>query len=380
MQKRTIFFGLILSCILLVFFFGCIKPQREIKIGAILSLSGPTATYGDACLKGIKLALEEINSTGIKGKRLEIVVEDNRGEESIAPQLLNKLSDRDKVLAILGPLESSTSLAVASLAQTAKIPLLTPTATNPKVTEVGDYISRICYIDPFQGEVMANFAYKSLKIKNAAVIFDSQSEYSQGLANFFIKKFKGFGGNIIFQDSYREGEINFTRQIEGLKRAKPEAIFMPGYYTEVGLFLKQAKEKGLSSVMLGGDGWDSPKLFEIAGQVLESKEGSYICSHFSIDDPDTQVQIFVKKFKGKYDETPNAMAALGYDAAMVLADAIRRALGMNREAIKEAINSTYRFPGVTGLISLDEKRNAVKSGIVLKAEKNRFVFLEKINP
>lgn len=376
-MKKTVLLLVILPLLLAT---TCTRAPREIPVGVILPLTGTTAGYGESCLQGIKMAVEDINVKGIKGQRIALRIEDNQGEDDLAAQAATRLIKQSKVVAILGPTESSSALEAARVAQKLGVPLLTPSATNPGVTEVGNYISRICYVDPFQGEVMANFAFRSLGLRKAAVVIDSSMDYSRGLAEFFTRKFEKSGGTIVSREYYNEGATTFTDLIAALLKAKPEIVFIPGYYSEVGLFLQAAQDAGLKSVFLGGDGWDSPQLFELAGKALSVPNRCYICSHFSPEDPDTMVQTFDRRYRAKYDDTPDASGALGYDATMVLADAFRRALGINREAVRDAINSTYHFPGVTGLISLDEKRNAVKSAVVLKSQGGRFVFLEKINP
>jgi branched-chain amino acid transport system substrate-binding protein len=290
------------------------------------------------------------------------------------------------VVALLGEIASSNSLAAAPVAQSSRIPMVSPGSTNPKVTEVGDYIFRVCFIDPFQGQVMAKFAYHTLKVKKVAVLRDIKSDYSVGLANFFVEAFKSMGGEIIGDESYSAGDKDFTAQLTSLKATNPEALFVPGYYTEVGLIARQARKLGIKVSLLGGDGWDSSKLWEIGGEALN---GCYYSNHYSVDDPSPILQKFVADYKAKYghtaDSIPDAMAALGYDAALVLADAMKRAQSFRPDSIKMALAQTKGFMGVTGNTTLDEKRNAVKPAVVLEvvvdAKGNgKNVFKETVSP
>jgi branched-chain amino acid transport system substrate-binding protein len=245
------------------------------------------------------------------------------------------------------------------------------------VTKKGDYIFRICFIDPFQGETMARFAYHSLGVKRAAVLKDIKNDYSVGLAEFFIQTFTGLGGEIVANESYSEGDIEFRAQITSIKTQNPDAVFIPGYYTEVGLIARQARELGITVPLLGGDGWDSPETVKIGGEAVN---GCYFSNHYAADDTSQVVQEFIRKFRARYNEIPDAMAVLGYDAAYILADAIRRAGATDRAKIRDALATTENFPGVSGMITIDEQRNARKKIVVLKIENGQVRFYEGISP
>ncbi len=355
------------------------KSDDVIRVGAVFAMTGPIATYGQESVNGINLALKKINAESIKGKRIELIVEDNKGEPAESANAVRKLIDIDKVDVILGAVASSNTLAGAPIAQNQKVPLITPASTNEKVTQTGDFISRTCFTDNFQGVVMAKFAASTLQKKNAAIIIDNASDYSKGLASVFKDEFKKLGGTIIDQNfTYTQKDTDFRSLLRRVKRANPDVIFLPGYYTEVGLMLKQAKQMGINTPFLGGDGWDSPKLQELAGP--EGVKGNYISSHFSADDKDEKVQAFVKDYVDNFGAKPGAMAALGHDGMLVLADALKRAENFNAESIKMAINSTKGFVGVTGSITIDENRNARKSAVVLETKPSGMSFKQKVSP
>lgn len=353
--------------------------HADIVIGAVFPMTGPIATYGQESVNGINLALKTINAQKIKEKSIVIKVEDNKGEPSDSATAVKKLIDVDNVHVIIGSVASSNTLAGAPIAQGAGVPLMTPASTNEKVTMTGEFVSRTCFTDNFQGVVMAKFAKETLKKANAAIIVDNASDYSKGLSKVFTEKFKELGGTIIDTEfTYNQGDKDFRSLINKVKRANPDVVFLPGYYTEVGLLLKQAKSMGLNVPFLGGDGWDSPKLQELAG--AEGVQGNYISSHFSPDDQDPNVQKFVKEYVATYGQKPGAMAALGYDGMFVLADALKRSASLTHSDIKAAINSTKDFLGITGMITIDQNRNARKSAVVLKTTPAGMVFEQKVNP
>ncbi len=361
--------------------------DKEILIGHYGSLTGATATFGQSAQKGIDMAIEAINTSGgVLGKKLRVITEDDQGNPIEAQTAVTKLINKDRVVAVLGEIASSNSLAAAPVAQQNRIPMISPGSTNPKVTAVGDYIFRVCFIDPFQGLVMAKFAANTLKLKNVAVLRDIKSDYSVGLANFFVENFTKMGGTIVTDISYSQGDKDFTAQLTAIKAKNPDGIFVPGYYTEVGLLARQARKLGIKVTLLGGDGWDSSKLWEIGGDALN---GCYYSNHYSVDDPSPILQKFVTDYKAKYkgtsDSIPDAMAALGYDAALVLADAMKRANSSRPDSVREALAQTKGFMGVTGNTTLDSNRNAVKPAVVLEvvvdAKGNgKNVFKETVSP
>ena len=355
--------------------------DNEIRVGAVFPMTGPIATYGQESINGIKLALAKIDlQQGVKGKKIRLIVEDNKGEPAETANAVRKLIDVDKVHVLLGSVASSNTLAGAPIAQAAKVPMITPASTNEAVTKKGEFISRTCFTDNFQGVVMAKFAYESLQKKKAAIIIDVASDYSQGLAKVFDEKFKQLGGSVVSGNySYTQGDKDFRSLLRRVKRANPDVIFVPGYYTEVGVMLQQARQMGITLPILGGDGWDSPKLQELAGS--DGIEGNYISSHFSPDDTTPIVSNFVKEYKNTFSgEVPGSMAALAYDSVMVLDDALKRASDFSRTTINQAIITTKNFPGITGMITIDANRNALKPAVVLKTTSKGMVFKQKVAP
>lgn len=349
-----------------------------ILIGYYGDLSGRTSSFGQSTKNGVEMAADEINKAGgINGRQVQIITEDDQGEPNKAATVVTKLINQDKVQALLGEVASSNSLAAAPKAQEAKIPMITPSSTNPAVTQVGDYIFRVCFIDPFQGEVMAKFAANNLKAKRAAILYDFNADYSRGLYQFFKRSFTQLGGQIISEQSYTQGDRDFSGQLTAIRSANPDVIYVPGYYGEVGVIANQTKQLGIKAPLLGGDGWDAPQLWQLGGAALN---GNYISNHYSVDDPSPAIQKFVADYKGRYNILPDALAALGYDSMKVLADAIKRAGGTESAKLREAIGQTQNFPGVTGAISINQERNAVKPAVVLKLQDSKFVYETTIYP
>jgi branched-chain amino acid transport system substrate-binding protein len=287
---------------------------------------------------------------------------------------VRKLIARDKAIAILGEVASSRSLEAAPICQQNKIPMISPASTNPKVTQVGDYVSRVCFIDPFQGTVLAKFAL-SKGWKKAAILTDVKQDYSVGLSQFFKEYFAKNGGTIVAEQNYSTDDTDFNAQLTGIKAAAPDCILASGYYTEAGLIAKQARQLGLAAPLMGGDGWDSPSLVKVGGAAME---GNFFSNHYSAEDKSEVVQGFLKKFKNP--EEADAMAALGYDSAMILADAIKRAGTTDGPALRDAIAATKDFQGVTGMITLDDKRNANKPAVILTIKDGKFKFMETVAP
>jgi branched-chain amino acid transport system substrate-binding protein len=347
-----------------------------IKLGHVASLTGDTATFGRSADRGIRMAIEEVNAKGgVLGRQLEVLAEDDRSVTEEARTAAQKLLQRDEVVALLGEVASSRSLAAAPEAQRASVPMISPGSTNPRVTEVGDYIFRACFIDPFQGAVMARFAYEELKVRKAAILFDFKQDYSVGLADFFRKTFQELGGEIVADERYTSGDIEFRAQLTTIRSASPEAVFVPGYYTELGLIAKQARELGIQSPLLGGDGWDSEKTLEIGGQAVE---GYYFSTHYAADSDSPKVQDFVKRYREKYGDTPDAMAALGYDTAGMVVDALTRAGSTEGAKLRDALAGTKDYDGVTGKITIDGQRNAQKDAVVLKIDGGKFRFYRSV--
>lgn len=353
--------------------------DKEILVGTVFPMTGGIATYGQESMNGINLALKKINQEKIKGHTLKLISEDNKSDAVETANAVRKLAHVDKVIAILGAVASSNTLAGAPIAQEAKVPLMTPASTNEAVTKKGNYISRTCFTDAFQGVVMAKFAKDTLKLTKAAIIIEASSDYSKGLAKVFKESFSKMGGKIIDEEfSYQTGDNDFRTLLRKLSRSKPEVIFLPGYYEEAGLILSQARSMGITAPFLGTDGWDSPKLQEKAGE--KGIVGNYMSSHFSADDVDPMVANFVKDYENTYKQKPGAMAALGYDGILVLADSLRRAKTLTRKDLQKAIVSTNNFQGITGNITLDKNRNAKKSAVVLETTAKGNVFKFKVQP
>ncbi len=362
--------------------FSCTKNEKSanqatesktLLIGEYGSMTGAAATFGQGTHHGIQLAFEEQNKLGgVKGKQLELLTEDDEGKPETANAVVTRLITQKKVLAVLGEVASSNTLAAAPTAQQYKVPMISPSSTNPKVTEVGEYIFRVCFIDPFQGTVMAKFAYEHLKAKRVAVLRDVKSDYSVGLAKFFTETFTKMGGTIVVEQNYQAGEMDFKSQLTEIKNKKPDAIFIPGYYTDVGLIARQARQLDIKVPLLGGDGWDSSKLFEIGKEAIN---GSYFSNHYTTESTDPMVQDFIKNFKARYNnEIPDGLAALGYDAAKILILAMEKS-DLTSKSIRDQIALTKDYKAVTGKISINALRNADKSAVIVKVDGpvNRYV-------
>ncbi len=377
MQRRLMAFTALAALILALSCGPKLNPN-EIRIGEYGSLTGAQATFGISTQDGIQLAVDEANAAGgVDGKTLKVTALDDEGKPEEAAVVVTKLITEDKAQVILGEVASSLSLAAAPICQEHKVPMITPSSTNPKVTQAGDYVFRVCFIDPFQGQVMADFAMANLKAKTAAILRDQKSDYSMGLADFFIKRFKDKGGSILIDQSYVAGDVDFKSQLTTIREKKPDVIFVPGYYTEVGLIVQQARELGIKVPLMGGDGWDSSKLYEIGGKALD---GCYFSSHYSPDSTDPKVKEFVKKYQAKYGQVPDALATLGYDAAGVLVAALKTAKSLDGADLRDAIAATKNYNGVTGSINLDSDRNAVKPAVVLKISGGRASYVTTVNP
>ncbi len=359
---------------------GCDKGGggNTIPVGEYASLTGLTASFGTASHNGTVLVVEKANASGgVLGKKINLITEDDQSKPGEAATAVRKLISRDQVAALLGEIASSRTLEAAPIAQQSKIPLISPGSTNLKVTQIGDYIFRVCFIDPFQGEVMAKFTLNTLKKTKVAVLIDVRQDYSVGLAAAYKDYFTKHGGTIVAEQSYSSGDQDFKAQLTSIKSSNPEAIFVPGYYNEVGLIARQSHELGITVPLMGGDGWDSPTLTQIGGPAIE---GDYFSNHFSTDDTSPIVQGFVKDYRARFNKDPDAMAALGYDGAGVLLDAMKRAGSTDPQKLRDAIAATKDYQGVTGNITINEQRNATKSAKVLTIKDGKFHFVETIAP
>jgi branched-chain amino acid transport system substrate-binding protein len=370
--KRPVVLALSLAALVT----GCTKTTDAIKVGEFASLTGKEASFGQMSHHGTELAIDELNAQGgALGKQLQLLTEDDQSKQGESKTIARKLISRDGIVALLGEVASGRSLEAAPVCQESHIPQISPSSTNPKVTQIGDYIFRICFIDPLQGKVLARFAEKTLKAKKAAVLTDAASTYSDGLAKYFKEAFIAAGGEIAAEQKYSGGDKDFKAQLTTIKAASPDAIFIPGYYQDVGLIALQARELGITVPLFGGDGWESQELVSIGGQAVE---GTYFSTHFSPEQTDPVVQNFVKKFKEKYGLMPDAMAALGYDSAMLLANAFKRAGTTEGPKVRDALAATKDFPGVTGHITIDENRDAKKPLVILQVAGGKFKLIEQI--
>lgn len=361
------------------------SDEDTIKLGVNLELSGAVASYGQSLESGIDLAVGEINKAGgIDGKKIETVKVDNKSDLTEATNAALKLITQDKVTAIIGAATSGDTVAQVQIANDKKTVLLTPSGTAPNVTvnddgSVNDYAFRTSFIDPFQGTVAANFATNDLKIKKAAIFADSASDYAKGLAASFKETFKGNGGSIVSEEAYVAKDTDFSSTLTRIKAKNPDFIFIPGYYEEVGLIIKQAREMGITVPFMGADGWDSPKLVDLAGK--DALNNTYITNHYSSQDPDEKIQKFVTAYKKENkDKSPDAFNALGYDSVYLLKDAIERADSTDSEKIKDALAETKDLSLITGVVSIDENHNPIKSATVLEYKDGQQKFKTKVNP
>lgn len=349
----------------------------KVKIGVFMSLTGSTAQFGISSTNGIKMAADEINAAGgINGKQIELLVQDDRSDAQEAATIVTKFVTQDGVHGILGEVASSRTIAAAPIAQNAKVPLLTPSSTNPEVTKKGDYIFRSCFIDPVQGAAMSQFAGKTLGKRRAALMVDRKNDYSTGLEKVINEIFPKFGGQVVITQSFQEGDTDFNGQLTSIKGANPDVIFIPGYYGDVALIAKQARDKGLNVPLIGGDGWDSAQLYTIGGQAIV---GSYFTNHYSPFDTDPKVQKFVQGYQKLYGQVPDALAATAYDAALIMFDAIKRANSLDGKAIRDALAATKDFPGVTGTVNFNNDRDAVKPIMMIRVDEGgKYVIQERV--
>ena len=354
-----------------------------IKVGLIVPLTGDVKTFGESTRNGAMLAIDEANAAGgVNGKKIEVVATDDKNDPTETGNAGSKLIDMDKVVAIIGSVSSKCSVPLSDKCQAAKIPMITPTSTSANVT-VGvdgkrkDYVFRACFIDPFQGTVGARFAAESLKAKTAAVMYDVGNDYSKGLADYFKAAFEKDGGNITAFESYAKDDVDFSALLTKIKQSSPDVLFLPDYYNKVGLIAKQARQLGVTATFLGGDGWDSPEMAKIAGDAIN---GGYFTNHYSPDDPRPEVQQWVNKYQAKYGQKPDALATLGYDAGLLLIQALKNSPNAKPEEIKAAFSAIKDFPCVSGKITFDEWGNPIKSAVVLQYTKDGQKYVTTINP
>jgi branched-chain amino acid transport system substrate-binding protein len=353
--------------------------NEPIKFGHYGSLTGKDAAFGVATGKGVRLAIEEINAKGgLLGRKLEYLVEDVQSKQGESATAAKRLISREKVVALIGANASANSLEAAPICQNAKIPMMAISSTNVKVTEVGDYIFRICYIDPFQGAVLAKFAHSSLKAKRIAFMTAVNSPYSVGLSGFIRERFTALGGEVVADQKYNEGEKDFRAQLTALRSARPDAIAATGFYTEAALICIQARELGLNVPIFGGDGWEAPQLIELGGKAVE---GTYYATYFSAQNQSPRVASFVQRYQKRWNgEIPEAVAALGYDATFLIAGAIERTGTTDGPKLRDALAGTKDFEGITGKTTIDAHRNSAKPAFMQTVKNGKIEFFEAVVP
>jgi branched-chain amino acid transport system substrate-binding protein len=357
-------------------FVGCDK-NKEVVVGGVAPLTGEAATFGTSTKQGYDLAVAEWNAKGgVLGKQVKLVFADDKGDPAEGATVFTKLIEQDKACAILGTVMSKVSLAGAPICQAAKVPMIATASTNPKVTGVGNFVFRACFIDPFQGTVGAKFAFDDLKAKKAACLFDVGNDYTKGLSEFFKAKFTALGGEVVGFEGHATGTSDFKAQLTKVLAAKPDVLYVSDYYADVAIIAKQARELGFKGPMVGGDGWDSPKLVEIAGPAVE---GCFFTNHYAKEDQAPIVQEFVKKYTDKYKAAPDALAALAYDATNIMLDAINRAGSTDGAAIQAALVKTD-LKVVTGQVKFDGDRNPVKSAVIIELKGGQQVYKTTVAP
>lgn len=373
---KPVLYPLLAAVLLLA---SCAKPADTIKVGEYASLTGKEAGFGQTSHHGIVLAVEEINRAGgVLGKPLQLVTEDDETKAGESATAAKKLISRDKVVALLGEVSSTRSLEAAPIAQAAKIPMVAPAATNEKVTQVGDYIFRVCFIDPFQGKVMARFAKDDLHATRVAILSSVSNAYSLGLAKAFRETFTANGGEVVAEKSFSEGDKDFRAQLTAVKAIPVDAVFVPSYYTEAALIVRQARDLGINVPFFGGDGWEDEQLLKIGGDAMN---GCYYSTHFSAQNTDPVVVDFVKKYEARWGgEQPGAFAALGYDSVYVLVDAIKRAGTTQEPQLRDALAATKNIRGVTGVTTLDADRNASKPATIIAIRDGKLQFFKTAAP
>jgi branched-chain amino acid transport system substrate-binding protein len=354
------------------------SPASEIPVGVYAALSGSEAAFGQATVQGVRLAADEINAGGgVLGRKIRLVIEDDQGRPEEAASVVTKLITRDNVIAVIGENSSAQSLAAGPVAQNAGVPMISPSSTNPKVTKVGDYVFRVCFTDPYQGKALASFVRNNLNARTAAVLRDYKNDYSVGLAEFFTKEFTANGGKIVAEANYVGGDTEFRPQLTAIKSKKPDIVFIPGFYTDVGQIAIQARDLGITQPLVGGDGWDSPTVIEIGGA---SVNGSYFSDHYFVGDPRPVVQRFVNEILKRHGKNPEANASLGYDALKILAMSIEKTGSLDRKAIRDNIAATKDYQGVSGTITMGPDRDPIKPVAMIKIEGGKMTFAGWVNP
>jgi branched-chain amino acid transport system substrate-binding protein len=387
-------------CLLLLTLTSCAREEQT-QVGFMGPLSGQKSQFGISVRNGLELAVREVNASGgVRGRRVRLIIEDDRGELEEVAASFDRLMSRGNVCAVIGEVTSSASLLVAAACESTKVPMITPSATSPRVTRTGRFVFKVCFGDMFQGEAIARFCASNLGFRRAAILSEKESEYSQGLAHRFKDVFSDLGGDIVAEEFFVEGDVDFQRQLLTIDGADPQILFVPGYYTEAALIARQAVESGMRLPIIGGDGWDSKELLTIGGDAVE---GSYFVGHFWKGDAQEPIKRFVDAYRSRFGDEPDGFAALGYDSALILMEALQRLalrspasfsslssprgvaasaleLEMARDSLRQVISETSDFAGVTGTITLDEQGNAVKPAKFFKIEGGEFRYVGVVNP
>lgn len=380
MKKQMVFLLILASFLLLI---SANVFAAEIKIGGVAPLTGHVATYGISTKNAAQLAIDAVNAEGgvsIGGEKyiINYIVEDDQGTPEVAANAFRKLMDQDEVVAIIGSVTSNCTLAGAPIAQDAGVPVISPTSTAVQVTLTGDYIFRACFLDPFQGAVVANFSFNDLNARTGAVIFDNANDYTKGLAEAFRENFEELGGEVVAYESFTEESktVDYSAQLTNIKSANPDVLFVDAYYAAAAMIANQARDLGITAYFVGADGWDSAQFTELGGDAVE---GGYFCNHYSPEDPRPVVQDFVKEYAEKFGQTPDALATLAYDAALILIDSLERAGSTDGAAIRDAIAATD-LDCVSGQITYDENGDPIKKAAIIKVEDGKFSFQKFVQP
>lgn len=352
--------------------------NEPIKVGLITPLTGEVSSYGQSVRDAVVLGIDQLNSTGgVNGSQLELIVMDDKGDPTEAANAARRLIDRDQVSIIVGPVITRCVLAVAPIAQSAGVPLMTPTGTGDAITGIGDFIFRAAYKDSFQGQVMARFAKESLGLEQVAIIYDIASDYSTGLMEAFRETFTSLGGTISSVESYSTNDMDFSAQLTSISMRNPDGLFIPDYHPSAGPILMQARQMGIDAKMLGVDGWDSPDLHALAGGY---EEDAYIVNHYSTEDQSATTQSFIELYTAKYGSTPDALAALGYDAVLILEEALKVAGSTDAEALKLGLGTAQNIQAATGTINMDPEGTPIKAAVILQMKNQKWVMVDKIEP
>jgi branched-chain amino acid transport system substrate-binding protein len=376
----------IFLCVATVLGLGCGRgaerqtaaASNDIPVGVYAAMTGAEASFGQATVQGVKLAAEEINASGgVLGRKVRLVIEDDQGKAEEAASVVTKLITHDNVLAVIGENSSNQSLAAAPICQAAKVPMISPSSTNPNVTKKGDYIFRVCFTDPHQGKALATFVRNNLHADTAAILRDNKNDYSVGLAEVIRHDFTAMGGRIVAEQSYSGGDSDFRPQLTAIRSTNPQVLFIPGFYTDVGQIATQVRDLGMTIPMVGGDGWDSPTVIQIGGK---SVDGSYFSDHYFVGEPRPAVQRFVGEINKRYGRNPDANAALGYDALYILTNAIKRAGSLDRPSMRNQIASTKDYQGVSGVITMGPDRDPIKPVAMIKIDGGTTHFAGWIQP